>query len=521
MPGGRHTGQHGHQHYARQDRDLDSRRRRGRTVRLGSVALAAAFSLLVATAAMRAAANRGDTASLSALSCSSAPRLAADTSVTATPLGVNVGGGSALATATAQFGHMPVIRSYYGAVVPHPQEWSTGVLGRSNSSVVVSFRPPPADILSGADDAALAHFFDAAPRGHAIYYSYYHEPEAHIKAGQFTFAQYKAAWTHIVAIADAAHNPYLHSTLILQHQDALPRDQYKFRDYLPAGGVISTLGWDAYPVGTDDGHPQPTPPAQFMGPVVAASKSVGLPFGFAEFALGTQTDRPQWLTEVANYMQSNGALFGTLFDATGFPWSVLHDSASIQAWRAAVARSASNIPVAGPTSSTRTPTTTTPTKSRPAPTPTKSRPAPTPSQSASPSASPAPRGLVITGLTITPSALSSITGASHVRTSSSHVRTRSSHIRIRFKLSQAADVSICVLNSQGHLVRELDRPGLHAGWAAQRYYGHDQRHRLLPAGRYHVLLMASNAKGSATAERGLTVTGWGCDCAPHRPTRRQ
>ena len=82
-----------------------------------------------------------------------------------------------------------------------------------------------------------------------------------------------------------------------------------------------------------DQDPQPTPPAQFMAPDVAASRSVGLPFGFAEFALGTSADRPPWLYEVASYLQSSGALFGTLFDASGFPWMVLNDCASIQAWR--------------------------------------------------------------------------------------------------------------------------------------------------------------------------------------------
>jgi hypothetical protein len=276
---------------------------------------------------------------------------------------------------------MPVIRAYYKGV-PGASQWKTGVLGLNNSAVVVSFRPPPSQILSGADDAALAQFFDAAPTGHTIYYSYYHEPEAPIKDGQFTLAQYKAAWAHVVAIADKAHNPYLHSTLILQHQDADPGDQYNFRDYIPPGGIISTLGWDAYPDGTDDNHPQPTPPTQFMGPAVAASKSVGLPFGFAEFALGTQTDRPQWLAEVANYIQSSGALFGTLFDASGFPLTVLHDSASIQAWRNAVARSSEGLPVAFPSSApsaapsgNASPShTSAPSKGTPSPMPTRLRP---------------------------------------------------------------------------------------------------------------------------------------------------
>jgi hypothetical protein len=486
-------------------------------VRLGSVALAATFALLVATAAIRAAGNGGDNAALSALSCSSAPKLAADTAVFTTPLGANASGPSQLATATSEFGHMPVIRVYYTAV-PSPAEWSSGVLAINHSSVVLSFDPSPTRILSGADDAALAHFFDAAPTGNAIYYSYYAEPESFIRKGQFTLAQYKAAWARIVAIANAAHNPYLHSTLILQGQDGRSGDEYNFRDYLPAGGVISTIAWDAYPNGAVEAQtPQQTAPAEFMGPDVAAAKSVGLPFGFAEFALGTSAGQPQWLTDVASYLQSNGALFGTLFDATGFPWMMLRDSASIQAWRAAVARSASGRAVTDPSSSPAppapTPTKSTPATRTPAPTPTKSTPAPAPSKSPSPTASPAPSGLVITRLTVTPAALS-VTGASHAR-------IRSRQVRIRFKLSQAADVSICVLNSQGDLVRELDRPGLPAGWATQRYYGYDQHHRLLPAGRYQVLVMASNAKGSATAERALTVADWGCDCALHRPTRRQ
>jgi len=517
MPRGRHSAQHSAQHsarhtaqddqqlHSRRDRPLAGPRRRTRRVRYGSIALAAAFSLLVGTAAMRAAAGRGDPAALSALSCSPAPRLAADSSAsTTTLLGVNASGPGQLATATSQFGHMPVIRIYY-AGIPDPREWSTGVPAINNSAVVLSFHVPPADILSGADDAALAHFFDAAPTGHAIYYSYYAEPESSIKHGQFTLAQYKAAWTHIVATVDAAHNPYLHSTLILQGQDARPGDEYNFRDYLPAGGVISALGWDAYPNGTvEDQNPQQTAPAQFMGPDVAASESVGLPFGFAEFALGTPAGQPQWLTDVANYLQGNGALFGTLFDATGFPWMMLRDSASIQAWRAAVARSAGGTPVSGPsgtpvpTPTTRTPVPT-PTTSTPVPTPTTSTPARPPSRSPRSSPSPGTRGLVITGLTITPPVLS-VTGASHVR--------------IGFRLSQAADVSICVLNSQGAVVRELDRPGLQAGWAARWYYGYAQHHRLLPAGRYQVMVMASNATGSATAQLGLTLAGQGrCGCA--------
>jgi hypothetical protein len=346
MPGSSHAEQHPDQINEQRPswrEQLLAGLRRSKALRYGSVLLAAALCLVVVVVvptAMRAVDSPGKhTASQPPLRCPSSSKLVAK-APSMTPLGVNATGASQLAAKTAQFGHMPVIRVYY-AGVPTPSEWTTGATGLNKSSVVLSFRPTPAQVLSGADDAGLADFFDSAPRGHVIYYSFYAEPEAHIKDGDFSLAQYKQAWSKVVAIADAAHNPYLHSILILQGQDARPGDEYYFKDYLPGNGIISAIGWDAYPAGTgDDQDPQSVPPAQFMGSDIAAARDVCLPFGFAEFALGTATGRPQWLTQVASYLQSNGALFGILFDAKGFPWMVLHDSASIQTWRNEVARSA-------------------------------------------------------------------------------------------------------------------------------------------------------------------------------------
>lgn len=344
---------HSEQRRSRGHRPAADPRRRKRALRYGGIMLAAAvICLLAVPIALRAANNpraansprvnspSRPLAARPAHNCSSSPSPGGGASDTTTLLGVNATGARQLAAASARFGHMPVIRVYY-AGVPMPSEWTTGATGINKSSVVLSFNPTPTQILSGADDAALASFFDAAPAGHAIYYSFYPEPEAAVKRGEFTLTQYKQAWARVAAIAGAARNPYLHSTLILQGQDALPGDEYNFKDYLPSGRIISAIGWDAYPDGTvDDEDPQPIPPAQFMCPDIAAATKVGLPFGFSEFALGTAKDRPQWLTNVAGYLQSNRALFGILFDAAGFPWMVLHDSSSIEAWRTAVARSA-------------------------------------------------------------------------------------------------------------------------------------------------------------------------------------
>jgi hypothetical protein len=349
MPGSRHAEQHPDR-FSGQRRSWGDRLpagwRRKKALRYGSIALAAAVCLLVVVPTAIRAVNSSakHTAAQSLLNCSSSRRVASAPRMT-TLLGVNATGSSQLAAATTRFGHMPVIRVYY-AGVPTPSEWTTGATGINKSSVVISFRPTPAQVLSGVDDAKLAAFFDSAPRGHAIYYSFYAEPESHVKDGEFTLAQFKQAWSRVVAIADAAHNPYLHSILILQGQDARPSDEYNFKDYLPSNGIISAIGWDSYPAGTvDDQDPRPIPPAQFMGPDIAAARSVCLPFGIAEFALGTAASRPHWLAQVASYMQNNGALFGILFESARFPSMVLHDSASIQTWRTEVARSANAAPI--------------------------------------------------------------------------------------------------------------------------------------------------------------------------------
>jgi len=247
---------------------------------------------------------------------------------------------SDLARTTAEFGRMPIVRVYYPGL-PASNAWHGGLAGANDSAVIVSFKALPTNILSGADDATLTHFFDTAPTGHPIYYSYYHEPEDNIAAGEFTLAGYKAAWARVVALAGAAHNPALHSTLILMSWDLVKASGRDWKSYLPGGGIISTLGWDAYPVGSATNvNPQPTPPADFMGPSIAASKSVGLPYGFAEFGLSTAKGRPAWLTEVGNYLLSSGALFATVFNgAPQYPTLQLTDKASQEVWRGFVAES--------------------------------------------------------------------------------------------------------------------------------------------------------------------------------------
>jgi hypothetical protein len=392
-------------------------------------------------------------------------------------LGSSVGYVS-LAQTTAEFGQMPIVRVYYPGL-PAANAWDGGVAGANHSAVIVSFKALPTDILSGADDATLAHFFDTAPTGHPIYYSYYHEPEDNIADGQFTLADYKAAWARVVALADAARNPDLHSTLILMSWDLVKASGRDWKSYLPGGGIISTLGWDAYPVGSATNvNPQPTPPADFLGPCIAASESVGLPYGFAEFGLSTATGRAAWMTEVGNYLMSSGALFASVFNGVAeYPTLQLTDQASQDVWKGFVAESAR-------AQSNPSPAPSSPAPSSPAP----SSPVRTPTPGGS---APAADASWLTGLNLSPARFAG---------------SGSNHTTIRFRIGQAADVTVLVLAADGTVVRQIAKPTRAAGQVSVPYYGYTDGGTRLPAGAYRVLVVASNASGSASAEATLTIS---------------
>jgi hypothetical protein len=254
-------------------------------------------------------------------------------------LGVTASRTKQLKRDIAEFGQLPIIHVFSRRI---PRSWRWGVLRAVKSAILISFNAPPSKIISGADNAALAHFFDTAPAGRLVYWNYFHEPENNIAKGQFTAAAFRAAWDHIDVIARAAHNPDLKATLILMAYDLRRGAHRDWKDYYPGNADVDVFGWDSYPRGSANGsrHPQATPPAVFLGPAIAVSKSMGKPFGFGEFGLNTTARRGPWLTSVGKYLLASGAAFATMFDGPAGRLKVT-DGPSIAAWRAIVARSAS------------------------------------------------------------------------------------------------------------------------------------------------------------------------------------
>lgn len=242
---------------------------------------------------------------------------------------------SALAHEDATFGTLRSVRVYFPGL---PNGWP--LADQPERTIVVSFKAMPRDVLAGKDDAALLRWFTAAPRAQQqLYWSYFHEPEDNIARGEFTAADYRAAWAHIAALAASARNQHLVPTLILMAWTLNPASGRHVLDYYPGSAVIGELGWDAYNEGARRGVYDA--PASIYGQAAAVSASLGKPWAVAEtgsllVSHDDGTRRAAWIRSVGAYLAASGASWVTYFDAPVGGAFQLTDASSQQAWRSVV-----------------------------------------------------------------------------------------------------------------------------------------------------------------------------------------
>ncbi|MGH3497055.1 MAG: hypothetical protein ACRDP1_06295 [Nocardioidaceae bacterium] len=222
-----------------------------------------------------------------------------------------------------------------------PPSWRSLNADTGRVPLVVSFKLPPQQVLSGADDTSLRRWFAAAPRNRAVFWAYFHEPEDQISAGAFTSEQFTKAWDHIARLAAQARNPALHSTVVLMCWSADPGSGRDWRSYVPRNPVPEVLAWDCYNSRARNGvYAQPS---TLLSRTVEASRSIGAGWALAELGsmLAPGDDgngRAGWLTYVAAWAASRGAAFVTYFDSTVGGDFTLSDPSSRHAWAAVMRR---------------------------------------------------------------------------------------------------------------------------------------------------------------------------------------
>ena len=246
----------------------------------------------------------------------------------------------ALARQDAAYGPLQVARIFYPG---DPPTWQGSPAGQADRPVVVSFKLPPSEVISGMHDEALRSWFASIPTDHPVWWVYFHEPENDAEDGAFTAEQFRTAFRHVSDLAKETANPQLHSALVLQCRTASGDAGRSVADYDPGSDAYDVLAFDCYNRQVADGiYPDPV---TWLAPVVAAAKQAGRPWALAE--MGSQlldgddgTGRATWLGEVAAYAIAQKAPFVTYFDSgiTGTDYR-LTDEPSRAAWRQIVSGS--------------------------------------------------------------------------------------------------------------------------------------------------------------------------------------
>lgn len=251
---------------------------------------------------------------------------------------LDIPGGKSLSeawsAAKTAYGEADVVRIFH----PGTPNWTAASTAKG-VDLSVSFKMSPKSVLSGQYDSTLRTWFRAAPKDVEVYWTYFHEPEDNIEKGEFTAADYRAAWKRIVSIADETCQPNLHAMLVLMDWTVDSRSGRTFSDYYAGSAYIDVLGWDPYNPWKN--NTEYKSPASVYDKVIATSKAQGKPFAIAETGstlIGSDTGskRAVWLRDIASYLDSKGALFVTYFDTIGQYDFRLKDSASKAAWRAVV-----------------------------------------------------------------------------------------------------------------------------------------------------------------------------------------
>lgn len=235
----------------------------------------------------------------------------------------------------AKFGSLDLIRVFYPGV---PDPWSLITAAVGTTPVSVSFKMRPADVLAGQYDGFLTTWFTQAPTTRRTFWTYFHEPEDNIAAGEFTASAFRAAYAHIADLADAASNPDLRATLVLMCWTVDPRSHRVWRDYYPAGSV-DVLAWDCYNLDISAGRYQSA--ASLLHAAVTTSQSVGLPWAVPELgspliAGDSGQRRAAWLKSLTDYASQYQARYVSYFDMNTDAVYELKDQPSIAQWTTSI-----------------------------------------------------------------------------------------------------------------------------------------------------------------------------------------
>ena len=238
----------------------------------------------------------------------------------------------------ANYGNGVIRRFYSGSPAP----WTTINSQSRGLPVFVSFKMTPQSVIAGQHDNTLLTWFRAAPTGRTTWWSYMPEPEDDIEQGQYTAAQFRAAYARIAGLEHRVSNTWLVSTLTLMAYTAGSCGKGSTRDimdYWPGSANVDQIAFDCSNRGVTVG--EYTEPSTMLAGARAAAARLGKPWGLGEIESqllrgDDGTRRAAWLMGVARYVANNNGRFACYFDEHRAVDFRLTDPKSKAAWRSIV-----------------------------------------------------------------------------------------------------------------------------------------------------------------------------------------
>jgi hypothetical protein len=220
-----------------------------------------------------------------------------------------------------------------------PGSWATDPKLTTGKPVNVSFKWTPATVLGGTVDDAIRTFFQTAPANLPVWWTYFHEPENEIANGDFTAADYRAAWQHIWTIAheSGVYQANVQAALILMDYTVNPASGRNWLDYYPGAAYVDVLSWDVYGFkekDADTANDESIQTHMARVPSLAVTQAAGKAYAISEVGYDNPANRPAFLTGLANWARDNNTVFVEYFDEVGgLGDHRLSDTASEVVWR--------------------------------------------------------------------------------------------------------------------------------------------------------------------------------------------
>lgn len=163
---------------------------------------------------------------------------------------------------------------------------------------IYSAKPDITATASGARDAAITAFVNSIPAGHAVFLTIWHEHDAKVRQGTFTYGEWQAAYRRFVDVVRAVGRSrtwlFVNPTAWLWNSS---QTTHTPEEVWPGDSYVDVIAIDGYSDSPED----------LFGEPLAFARAHSKPWAIAECGWPEGASKPGLITDTAAYAATNGS----------------------------------------------------------------------------------------------------------------------------------------------------------------------------------------------------------------------